>query len=83
MWIHASSVGEVNGIREFVRRLQADLPHEKILVTTMTITGQKAAENIHPDVKCCLLPIDFLFVIKKAIKTMNPELILIAETEIW
>ena len=83
VWIHASSVGEVNGIREFVKRLHDEFPHKKIVLTTMTVTGKKAAESVSPEIDCHLIPLDFPFVMKSAFSEMNPEAILIAETEIW
>ncbi len=81
LWIHASSVGEIELIKPLVLSL-----HEKqsILVTTFTVTGFQHAIKILPDnVLVRVLPIDLLPLSQHFINSYNFKLALIAETELW
>ena len=40
IWLHASSVGEVEAMRPVALGLMRDYPHAMVMVTTMTGTGR-------------------------------------------
>lgn len=85
IWIHAVSVGEVNAIENFLKKLKQELPEYKIVLSTVTRTGQAVAHSKldqYADV-ITYFPYDFAFSVKSAIKAFNPALAIIAETEIW
>lgn len=86
IWLHGASVGEVNVLLPLINVYLQD-PQIKIIVSTMTRTGQKylldkcgANQN-----RICpiLLPLDFWFIWRRTLKTLAPKKIIIAETEIW
>jgi 3-deoxy-D-manno-octulosonic-acid transferase len=81
--VHAASVGEVNGIKQLLKELLQINPELKILITTNTKTGRKAAESIHSSLRAILSPLDILHLRAKQLSYSKPKLILIAETEIW
>lgn len=83
IWIHASSVGEVNGIRPFIEKALALYPHEKIVVTTMTTTGKEVAQKISPQLIVSLVPFDSPLFVETFLKRVKPKLLVIAETELW
>jgi len=84
IWIHAASVGEVFCSVPLVRRIKRDDPDCKIVLTTMTRTGNEAAKNKIPEADSVLLfPMDHPLVIGRMVKKIQPELLLIAETELW
>lgn len=83
VWIHASSVGEVNGIRPFIERIVALYPTENIVVTTMTTTGKEIAQKISPKIITSLVPFDSPIFVKSFLSRINPKLLVIAETELW
>ena len=84
IWIHAVSVGEAVSIKGLVDELRRLYPHKKLVISTVTATGNKIARGLIGDGDLLTyLPLDFSFIINKVIKKINPSLIIIAETEIW
>ena len=81
LWIHAVSLGEVRSVREIVNqlKLRTGLP---VLLTTVTETGYTEGLNGDFD-KVFYLPYDFSFSIKRFMKNLNFQALLIMETEIW
>lgn len=84
IWIHAVSVGEAVSIKGLVGELRKAYPHKKLVISTVTATGNKIAQGlvVHGDL-LTYLPLDFSFIVSKVIKKINPSLFIIAETEIW
>src|SRR5437773_5012342 len=83
IWIHAVSVGEVLAVSELVRELHFNLPQHRVLVSTTTDTGQRlAAERFGQD-NVFYFPLDFGFAVRRWIRALHPELIIVAETELW
>ncbi len=83
IWIHAVSVGEVNATRPLIKRIKQQLPFHEIYLSTITDTGYDRAITILDKDHVFFLPIDFSFTIKKAIKRLNPSLIVLIELELW
>jgi len=84
IWIHAASVGEVFCSIPLLRRIKKEFPNRKIVLTTMTSTGNEAAKTQLPEADHILFfPIDHPFVLRRVLKKIQPTLLLIAETELW
>jgi 3-deoxy-D-manno-octulosonic-acid transferase len=84
IWIHAVSVGEVLAVLPLIRKIQANWPGHVLLISTTTLTGQTLARNkLHGLATCFFFPLDFSFVVRRVLRHVRPELVLIAETEIW
>jgi len=83
VWIHAASVGEVNAVKALVNQLLQTYSQIDFFMTTMTKTGLEAAKKISPKLAVSLFPIDVSFIQKRLFKTINPELIILTETEFW
>lgn len=84
IWIHAVSVGEAKAIRPIYERLKKKHPGRSFVLSTVTPTGNKVARSFaDKDDLVVYLPLDISFVVKKVIDRVNPELFIIAETEIW
>ncbi len=84
IWVHAASVGEVFCSIPLVRRIKKEFPHGKIVLTTMTSTGNEAAKAQLPEADHILFfPIDHPFILRRVLKKIQPSLLLIAETELW
>src|SRR5215831_15282623 len=56
IWIHASSVGEVEAIRSVAHGLLREFEGARLIVTTMTPTGRDAARRRIPGAELCALP---------------------------
>ncbi len=83
IWIHAVSVGETRAAIPLFKQIRKKYPDYQILVSNVTETGHAIAlENKDIDL-CIFFPFDFSWAVKKAITAINPELIIIVETEIW
>lgn len=84
VWIHAVSVGEVMAIRKFLADFQRQRPDLYCVLTTVTPTGQKIAKEMESESLTALyFPFDFSFACKRFFQKLQPELLLLVETEIW
>jgi 3-deoxy-D-manno-octulosonic-acid transferase len=84
IWVHAASVGEVFCSLPLLKKIKEEFPHSKIVLTTITSTGNEAAKTRAPEAdRVFFLPIDHPFIIRRVIERIQPSLLLIAETELW
>ena len=84
IWVHAASVGEVFCSIPLLKKIKKEFPCSKVVLTTMTSTGKETAESHLPEADQILfVPIDHPLIIRRAIKKIQPGLLLIAETELW
>ena len=85
IWLHAVSVGEVNAVESLVKKLKEEFPTKNIILSTVTRTGQEVANNKLKEYtdKIIYFPYDFYLSIILALKAIRPNLVIIAETEIW
>lgn len=85
VWIHCVSVGETNAARPLVEELKAKFPSHRVIVSTVTRTGQKLARAIFKDTADCVfyVPFDFRWTVRRALRHFEPRVLLLMETEIW
>lgn len=83
IWIHAVSVGESIAAIPLIQALKKQHPDQPIIVTTTTSTGAEQISKLGDLVEHRYMPIDFEFAIKGFIKAINPQKMLIIETELW
>jgi 3-deoxy-D-manno-octulosonic-acid transferase len=83
IWVHAVSVGEVLAVSGLVGELAKRFSHYRIVVSTTTDTGQTLARSRFGAENVFYFPLDFAFAIRPYLRLLEPELILIAETEFW
>jgi 3-deoxy-D-manno-octulosonic-acid transferase len=84
IWVHAASVGEVFCSIPLLKKIKNKFPHSRIVLTTMTSTGNETAISYLPETDQVLfVPIDHPLIIRRTIKKIQPSLLLIAETELW
>ena len=88
MWIHAVSVGEVlvaaRLIEEFKTGVfQRERPGTVFAVSTTTEAGQKLAQERLAGCAVFYFPLDFTFAVRRYLKALEPEMVLLVESELW
>ena len=84
IWFHAASVGEVFCSLPLLKKIRKEFPRSKIVLTTVTSTGNEAAKTRAPEAdRVLFLPVDHPFAVWRAIERIQPGILLIAETELW
>jgi len=83
IWVHAVSVGEVLAVSRLVNEMRRRWPAARVLVSTSTDTGQKLARTRFGAESVFYFPLDFAFAIRPYLQVLQPELVVIAETEFW
>jgi 3-deoxy-D-manno-octulosonic-acid transferase len=83
IWIHAVSVGEVLAVNELATELTKRFPQHRVVVSTTTDTGQRLARTRFGAENVFYFPLDFAFAIRPYLRLLQPELVVIAETEFW
>jgi 3-deoxy-D-manno-octulosonic-acid transferase len=83
IWIHAVSLGEVNATPRLVEALEERLPDCEIVVSTTTDTGHARAVQFYGAARVFRFPLDFSFVIRRALDRIRPTLLVLVELEVW
>ncbi len=83
IWIHAVSVGEVRSLQYLLEQLKEKYKEKEIVLSVTTPAGYECALKDYPDLSVINAPVDFSFTIKRFIKKINPQLMILNELEIW
>lgn len=85
IWLHCSSVGEINLSDALIKKLLAERK-EDILISIFTDTGYETAQNKYSKeerIKLIYFPLDCKNEIRKILKRIDLKLLILIETEIW
>jgi len=83
IWIHAVSVGEVNLLTPLVERFLREYPEYDCVISTTTATGMAVARTKFPELLVFHCPFDFTWATRRAVKRIQPELLILTELELW
>jgi len=84
IWLHAVSVGEALAALPFARRLKETFPNRALLISTVTVTGQKIARERFDFADAIFyFPFDWTWVARRVLRTLKPHAVVVVETEIW
>ena len=84
VWLQAVSVGEVLAIEPLIRALNADRTIQIVLTTTTSTGYAEALKRYHECVyRIGLFPLDFWPFIRLAWKRIQPQAVILAESELW
>src|SRR5215212_9111885 len=85
IWLHCVSVGETQAARPLAKRLQQQFPQHALVVSTITRTGQNLAQDVFRNHAAGIFyfPFDWRWTARRALKAINPDAVLIMETELW
>ncbi len=79
--LHCCSVGEVRAALPLARALRES--GRNLLVSVTTPTGRRMARALMRGLPCVYFPLDHPSVVRRWLKRLAPEAILILETELW
>ena len=83
-WIQAVSVGEVNLALRLLQSLRRAFPQYRLVLTVTTSTGYALArERLPNEVELLYFPQDFLWTVKRAYNLIQPDFIILIESELW
>ena len=84
IWLHAVSVGGTIAAKPLINRLLQDHPNYSLLITSTTPTGSATVKKLFFDrVLHTYFPYDLPHLVQRFISRINPQLLIIVETEIW
>lgn len=84
LWIQAASVGEVTIAERIINAIKEKHPALPIVLTTTTRTGRQLAREKIKNVESIIyFPFDFKRTVRTFLDRIDPELLIMIETEIW
>ena len=84
IWLHASSVGEIQVAKALIFEIKKQLPEASIVVSTGHRQGLAVANQLLPeDVPCFFAPLDLIGIVNRTLKTIRPTIYVCLETELW
>ncbi len=83
IWVHGVSVGETLASRPLLTALKKRYPDKKLVISNVTETGREVALKLREPDLCIYFPFDYRFAVRRALRTIRPELVVVVETEIW
>lgn len=83
VWLHAVSVGEVKLLVPLVRELRAARPDWECVISTTTRTGHSLAAMQFPNNVSFYCPLDFTWAVKRAMRRVRPDMLILSELELW
>jgi len=83
-WIHAVSVGEVLIALKLIREMKRREPSLRIVLSTTTSTGfALAARQKSEWLEPIYNPIDFVWIVRHALRLIRPARLILIEAEVW
>jgi 3-deoxy-D-manno-octulosonic-acid transferase len=82
-WFHGVSVGEVHLLGTIVRGFRQRHPDWQCAISTSTDTGFDEARKRFSDLPVFFWPFDFSWAVRRALRRVNPSLVVLAEGELW
>lgn len=83
IWIHAVSLGEINATPKLVEMLRERWPNVDVVFSATTDTGFERAVKLYGADRVVRFPLDFSFVVNRALRRINPAMIVLIELEVW
>ncbi|WP_286049359.1 glycosyltransferase N-terminal domain-containing protein [Rheinheimera sp. KL1] len=88
--LHTVSVGEFNAAKPLIKQLLLQYPNLPFTITCTTPTASAAIQKLQAEqqqlgrkIEHCYLPFDYPMLMRRWLKWMQPQLLLILETELW
>ena len=82
-WFHGVSVGEIHLLGPLVAGFRQRHPDWLVVVSSTTDTGLSEARARFPDLPVIAYPFDFSWAVGRALREINPSVVVLAESELW
>ena len=84
VWVHAVSFGETKAVCPLLEEFERRYPEAQFVFSTVTQTGYaEGIRSLPQAARHLYLPLDFRTTMRKAIQSVQPDLVLITETDYW
>ncbi len=83
IWVHAVSVGETRAAIPLLKSLRERYPEAFLILSNVTETGREIATGVSEIDHYIFFPFDLRWIVRKAFKAIQPNVIVLVETEIW
>lgn len=83
VWFHAVSVGEVHLLVPLIQAFTRRFPGWECVISSTTDTGLAEAHARFPSHAVIPWPFDFSWAIEEALHRVQPDMIVLAEAELW
>ena len=83
IWLHAVSVGEVNLLAPLLRVLENGRPDWECVISTTTKSGMALAKKKYAGRTIFYCPLDFTWAVNAAMRRIRPDVLVLAELELW
>ena len=84
IWLHAVSVGEVNLLKPLIRQIEEKHPQWQCVISSTSSTGFAVAQKLFADrYEVFYAPMDFSWAVRTTLKRLKPDLLVLAEQELW
>lgn len=83
IWVHAVSVGETIAVKPLLAELKRTYPDSPLVLSNMTETGRSIAAGLREVDLAIYFPFDYPFAVGRLLRSVNPCLVVIVETELW
>lgn len=83
IWVHGVSLGEINATRTLVAEAERRLPAYDVVISATTQTGYDSATRQYEPRAVVRYPLDFSWVVRRALDRIRPAAIVLMELEAW
>ncbi|MBK8452176.1 MAG: lipid IV(A) 3-deoxy-D-manno-octulosonic acid transferase [Thiofilum sp.] len=84
IWLHAVSVGETIAAKPLIEALLTTYPDHDLWITSTTLTGSQTVQRLFKNrVLSSYMPYDLPDAMRRFVQRVQPNLVLIMETELW
>ena len=83
IWFHGVSVGEIHLLQHLVAAFRRRHLDWHCVISTTTDTGFAEAEKHFPGCRVFWWPLDFTWAVKRALRRVRPDVVVLAEGELW
>ncbi|MGQ9504075.1 MAG: 3-deoxy-D-manno-octulosonic acid transferase [Thermogutta sp.] len=83
LWFHAVSVGEVNLLGPLLAEVRRRFPQYDVVLSTTTQSGMDVIRKKYGNLLAFFCPLDFSWAVRRAMRRIRPELLVLTELELW